>query len=565
MDTLVSRAMSWDAVIFDFEDTLVDITQGRSKAGGPVYFTGARGVPPVTDRAGRPFVEALAALSDAGVPVAVVTSSPEAAMRRWFQELGYALPIVVIGFHDTVLHRPSPHPLAEALSQLGLPASPRVLSVGDSADDITAAHRAGLTAGTLRDYAPSTCPPDVFLPFVESFFDEQRVFGLAGNLDWNGPSISLQLELPGHVCRVGGPVVTRPANRLAQMLDSVSEGAWPYQLVSLAKALIEHAIGDETEGVVLTWVPAHTERPDRLKSLMLRLKEETDLTVSPLLRYQRDPGPQNARDRSSRLSAMSETMEARGKVSLAGRTLLVLDDVRGTGATLAEAARALAEAGASRVIGLALGQEVHRADDPTASYGPLTIVSDPNAASTPTQSAPATRAHPAPVVPAPVAPRPLAQARPVPPTRPSQPPRTRPTPTPAQPAARSGMLSPVAPLAPAMPSKRPSAAVEAEPAAQTAKTRYPRAYTRWTPEEDALLGRMFKEGKDLPAMCAALGRQPKSVETRIRRVEIDIDESDFREADAEPQSPEKPKSQEKPLPAASRPPDELQSGAAGAS
>ena len=124
------------------------------------------------------------------------------------------------------------------------------------------------------------------------------------------------------------------------------------------------------------------------------------------------------------------------------------------------------------------------------------------------------------------------------------------------------MLSPVAPLAPATPTRRPPAATEVEPAAQSAKSRYPRAYTRWTPEEDALLARMFKEGKDLPAMCAALGRQPKSVETRIRRVEIDIDESDFGELSAEAPSPEGPApAQPK---SASPPSDEQQSGAAGA-
>ncbi len=553
--------MSWDAVIFDFEDTLVDLSRGKPPRGGPVYYSGAKGVPPVTDRAGRPVVEALSLLGEAGIPVAVITSSPEAAMRRWFQEHQFALPVAIIGFHDTVLHRPSPHPLLEALSQMGLMPSERVLAVGDDADDITAAHRAGVTAGTVREVVPGSNPPDLFLPYVESFFDDERRFSMIGDFDRPGPSVSLQLELPGHVCRVGGALTTQPRNRLSSLLMSARDGQWSRELVDLAKALVDHAIGADPDGVVLTWVPARQGRPDVLKTLMLALKEETGLTVSPLLRFRSDPGEQSSRERDVRATSMNGTMEARGKVNLAGRTLVVLDDSRGTGATLAEAARALRDAGATRVIGLALGQEVHRADEPRAGYGPLvttgagfpglsrvdaSLVSqeasedeqseaeDSSAASTGTSTGTsaetrATTGASSSAAGASSVGEAGAEARSAPGSTQAAPGPSTPRPNPTV-APLSRPRRPVSPTPQARAGSRvglPPMETPESPAA--IKQKYPRAYQRWTEEEDALLRRLYKQGKDLPTMCAALGRQLKSVETRIRRIEVDIDEADFRD------------------------------------
>jgi len=498
--------MSWDAVIFDFEDTLVDISRGKPRAGGPAYYSGARGVPPVTDRSGRPVVDAMSLLIEAGVPVAVITSSPEAAMRRWFQEQQFALPVAIVGFHDTVLHRPSPHPLLEALNQIGVTPSTRVLSVGDSADDITAARRAGLTAGTVRERVPATNPPDIFLPFVESFFDDERVFGLLGDLEREGPSVSLQLELPGHVCRIAGRLTDKPRNRLSQLLVAAREGTWAPELVQMARTLVEHAVGAEREGLVVTWVPSQQVSHDPLRQLMLRLKEETDLTISPLLRYLNEVGEQAGRERTVRATAAPGSMEARGKVDLSGRTVLVFDDVRDSGGTLAEAARALAAAGAARVVGLAFAQEAHRGERPEAAYGPLAPVL--NAAHSPPTAGGRQAADAG-----------LRGAA-------------------AEADAGAGtVLEPRVVRSrrvPAGPPTRAPVSPERMDTPAAIKNKFPRAYQRWTSEEDALLARLYRQGKDLATMCAALGRQPKSVETRIRRVEIDIDEADFAVRIAQP-------------------------------
>jgi hypothetical protein len=164
---------------------------------------------------------------------------------------------------------------------------------------------------------------------------------------------------------------------------------------------------------------------------------------------------------------------------------------------------------------------VHRAEEPRAKYGPLiassiavpgTFGTAPVAPSVdtsgakaanlePTEAATSPRPAPAPGYVEPKEPRTVEPVRSLV--------RSRRTPMPVH-RARPG-------------------AGQLEPTESPAsiKQRYPRAYQRWTPEEDALLTRLYKQGKDLPTMCAALGRQLKSVETRIRRIEVDIDEADF--------------------------------------
>lgn len=363
--------MAWDAVLFDFEDTLIDLARGRGRGR---YFAGMPGVPPVLDARGRPVLEAMVKLAESGVPVAVITSSPEAAMGRWFQEqqLSLALPMTVVGFHDTVLHRPSPHPLLEALHQLGLPPSRRILAVGDSADDIEAARRAGLTTATVRPTAPLSMPPELYFPNIECFFDTEPCFALAGDLESERRDVTLRADLDTHDCRIGGRWRSRPSNRLGDLLERSRHGEWADELVDLAETLVSHALGSVRDDAWLTAVPPHRDESDRLGRLMARLRARTGLRTRPLLRMAHDPGPQTSRTRAERATAMQGCMEPRAKADLTGRTVVVLDDVRTTGATLAEAARALRAAGAARVLAVALAQEEFRSDEVSADYVPLT-------------------------------------------------------------------------------------------------------------------------------------------------------------------------------------------------
>ena len=50
---------------------------------------------------------------------------------------------------------------------------------------------------------------------------------------------------------------------------------------------------------------------------------------------------------------------------------------------------------------------------------------------------------------------------------------------------------------------------------EEARRSNPRAYERWTPDEDAQLKRLHREGNGTNGIAAALGRQPSAVRSRF--------------------------------------------------
>ena len=49
------------------------------------------------------------------------------------------------------------------------------------------------------------------------------------------------------------------------------------------------------------------------------------------------------------------------------------------------------------------------------------------------------------------------------------------------------------------------------------KQRYPRAYERWTAEEDAELSAMHKDGMPMEEMARHIGRQPSAIRSRLAK------------------------------------------------
>jgi len=53
---------------------------------------------------------------------------------------------------------------------------------------------------------------------------------------------------------------------------------------------------------------------------------------------------------------------------------------------------------------------------------------------------------------------------------------------------------------------------------EEARTSNPRAYERWTPDEDAQVERLHREGNAPKAIAAALGRRPSAVRSRLGKL-----------------------------------------------
>lgn len=133
---------------------------------------------------------------------------------------------------------------------------------------------------------------------------------------------------------------------------------------ALAGELASRAQSEGFADPVLTVVPASRRRlklyrHNHLEALGEALAEACAIAFEPALlemARETEKAQMSIKSRDERLVNLQGAFRARdegaARAQVAGRNILVLDDVVTTGATLAEARRALMEAGAARVIGL---------------------------------------------------------------------------------------------------------------------------------------------------------------------------------------------------------------------
>lgn len=111
------------------------------------------------------------------------------------------------------------------------------------------------------------------------------------------------------------------------------------------------------KNLILTTVPAHEQRPEHLAPVAQILAERLQAPYQPgLLQWTRSVTPQHTiHSKRKRLENLQGSLEATRLTARAqGKTILLIDDLTTTGATLLEASRALHRAGLTDVKGLAL-------------------------------------------------------------------------------------------------------------------------------------------------------------------------------------------------------------------
>ena len=112
---------------------------------------------------------------------------------------------------------------------------------------------------------------------------------------------------------------------------------------------------------VIVPIPLHKKRLrwrgfNQAELLAREVGKNLDLPVTSLLKRVKNTSQQAKLSRQERLQNLTQAFEFDSDIDLAGKTVILVDDIASTGTTLIEAAKVLRAAGAAQVWGLVLAR-----------------------------------------------------------------------------------------------------------------------------------------------------------------------------------------------------------------
>ncbi|ONN71668.1 hypothetical protein BVL52_10150 [Pseudomonas oryzihabitans] len=387
------------AVLFDLDDTLANTSSLEEIRETRNY---DELTPEVLAKI-RPYKKVLALLEGlkaAGVKTGVVTNSGRRYAQAVLAQLGLPEFDTVVTYTDVKADgaKPSPDGILLALSNMGVKVSSDVIYIGDNYIDFVAAYRAGVkpVACSWASRRPISQVPALelsteyllseldnaqgLLPAAEICevnqgldFDKKRLYFIPLDLDGNTITVKSDLRVLclGRYFSQKSVVTARyhdahPLSRKIAEKESNAHFEAPQHWIDL----VAHCVKEipnyfSLEGSLdlVTVIPSKPEKNPRLERMLSAVAEQLSsppVAMANLFSFAANTPSQKSLARFEREDSIKNNLflnpEHQGLVR--GKTIVVIDDVLTTGATMRRAFDLLENEGANLVIGLALAKTV---------------------------------------------------------------------------------------------------------------------------------------------------------------------------------------------------------------